>query len=197
MPIERIAWDVKAHIVRQADRQVFFFLRHRTAGLAMHHGDRTAPISLAAEAPIPEAKFNLAFAQTFIFEPIDGLFDAVLDRCFTKPGKMIDINNLFGLDGHQRHILNLGVIARHMEGRPHLEPIFSSKIKVALVMGRAGIDSARAVIHQDKVADPNRHLPIRPDRVTDGDAGIDALFLSLFHRRFGGVHLVAFNDEIG
>ena len=60
----------------------------------------------------------------------------------------------------------------------------------------ASEDRAGAVVHQDEIADPNRQLTIRVNRVLHANARINAFLLGLFHRRFGRVHLAAFFNEI-
>ena len=193
--VQRIARTVKRDIVGQLHRQVLFLLRHDPATVAVDHRNRAAPIALAAQAPVAQAVFDLAGAQFALFEPVDCLVDAVLAGGFAKACEMVDIHNLFGLGGHQRFSGDLGCVAGHVEGRNHAQIIFACEIKVALVMGWAGIDRAGAVIHQHEVPNPHRQLLIGPDGVAHGNARVDALLLGLFHGGFGGVHLAGFFDE--
>ena len=64
-------------------------------------------------------------------------------------------------------------------------------------MRRASEHRAGAILHQDKVADPDGQFGVRIDRVFDPQTRIDALFLGLFHGRLGGVHFSAFVDKGG
>ena len=54
------------------------------------------------------------------------------------------------------------------------------KFKIALVMGRAAENRARAIIHQNEIRDPNGQFPGRIKRVAHTQARITALFLGLF-----------------
>src|SRR5680860_419277 len=60
--VERVTGHVEAHILGQLHRQVRRRYRHDAASLAMDHGDGTAPIALARDAPVAQAELGLAHA---------------------------------------------------------------------------------------------------------------------------------------
>ncbi len=62
VPIQRIAWRLKVHILRQDDRQIGGRHWDDAAALAMDHRDRAAPIALARDAPIPQLEIDLPLA---------------------------------------------------------------------------------------------------------------------------------------
>ena len=53
--VQRVAGAFKADIFGQLDGQVFLFLGHHAAGIAMHHRDRAAPVALPRQAPVTQA----------------------------------------------------------------------------------------------------------------------------------------------
>jgi hypothetical protein len=65
MAIQRVAGNVKGHILGQGDGQVLLGHRHHAANLAMDEGDRRAPIALARNAPVAQAPHGLALAPAF------------------------------------------------------------------------------------------------------------------------------------
>ncbi len=54
------------------------------------------------------------------------------------------------------------------------QAIFAGEVKVALVVGRAAEDGARAVVHQHEIGDPHRQGLARFERMLDLEAGIEA-----------------------
>ena len=62
MAIKRVARLVKIDVVRQLDRQVFFFLRNNAAIRAVDHRNWASPIALTGNTPV--AKTILCLAQS-------------------------------------------------------------------------------------------------------------------------------------
>mmetsp|Transcript_116 Transcript_116/g.338 ORF Transcript_116/g.338 Transcript_116/m.338 type:complete len:447 (-) Transcript_116:3095-4435(-) len=163
----------------------------------MDDGDGAAPIALTRQAPVAQAVFGLSFAQVMRLEIVDGGVDGRLAGDVRNACEMVDEVHLFGFGGHERLSANFGVVAGHVKGVLHRQAVLAGKVEVALVMGRAAEHGPGAVIHQDKVADPDRQFLVRVDGVFDAHAGVDPLFLGLFHGRLGRVHLAAFVDKGG
>ena len=57
----------KVRIFRQDNRKIRLCYRHNTADLAMHHGNRGAPISLSGNTPIPKPVANGSFPNLVDF----------------------------------------------------------------------------------------------------------------------------------
>jgi hypothetical protein len=84
MMVERVAGPVESRVVRQHHRQVLVGHRHHVAFRAMDHGNRTAPIALARDAPVAQAEIHLPLADRhvaaqFAFQPLRNLFLGLLD----------------------------------------------------------------------------------------------------------------------
>ena len=69
--IQRVAWNIKSHIVWQTNGQIFFLLRHNTAAIAVYNWDRAAPIALPAQAPIAQAVLCFSQTQALCLGPIN------------------------------------------------------------------------------------------------------------------------------
>src|SRR3546814_16991350 len=67
MAIERVAGDVEADVVGQRHRKLVLGHRHRAAGRAMDDRARSAPIALAAHAPVAQAIDARTPAPAFAF----------------------------------------------------------------------------------------------------------------------------------
>ena len=195
MPVQRIARRVKGHVIGQNDRQVFFLLGNNTAVRAMHHRDGTAPIALAAQPPVAQPIFGLPFAETMRLEIVDCCVDGLLACYLGDSGKMVDKADFFGLCRHEGHGAHFGFVAKRIECVLHGQIVFARKVEIALIMRRASEHRAGAILHQDKVADPDGQFGVRIDRVFDPQTRIDTLFFGLFHGRLGGVHFAAFVNK--
>ena len=55
---------VEAHILRQPHRQLVARHRHGATGIAVHDRDRASPVTLPADAPVPQPKVDDAAART-------------------------------------------------------------------------------------------------------------------------------------
>ena len=72
VPVERIAWMVEIHIVRQGDGQLVFRHGLRTAIIAMDDGNGAAPIALAGNAPVTETEYGRQFTIALAFQGLRG-----------------------------------------------------------------------------------------------------------------------------
>src|SRR5881296_131465 len=66
----RAALAGELHVPWQRDRQVLRGLGHHTAGVAVEHRDRRAPVPLAADAPVTEAVVDLRGAEAARDQPL-------------------------------------------------------------------------------------------------------------------------------
>ncbi|MNQ83732.1 hypothetical protein D3C85_988250 [compost metagenome] len=82
------------------------------------------------------------------------------------------------------------------DDRDDRQAVFTGEVEVALVVGRAGEDGARAVFRQDEVGDPDRNLGAG-EGMDDLQARVPADLLGLFDLGLGGAALAAFGDEGG
>src|SRR5207302_8629890 len=77
--VERISGAIERDVTRQRHRQVSHRYGYHATRFAMDDRDRAAPIALPRNAPIPQAKVDLAFADGLAaallgFEPPRDLF---------------------------------------------------------------------------------------------------------------------------
>ena len=63
--VQRVARAIGDAVLRQHHRQIFFRHRHRAVFIAMDDGNRRAPITLAAHAPVAQTPGGFLLAQTF------------------------------------------------------------------------------------------------------------------------------------
>ena len=192
--VKRITRNIKGDIIRQVNGKVFFLFRHDAAVITMHHRYRTAPITLTAQAPISQAVLGFTIAKTLRFGPIDGSINGLLASGLGEASRLVDPADLLRFHRHKSSFVDRQIIIQGKECINHRQIIFPSKIKVALIMGRASKDSTCTVIHHHKISHPNRQRRATQG-VLHGDACVKTLFLGLFHCRFGGVHLFAFSTE--
>ena len=159
--IQRISRFVKADIIGQDHGQVFFFLGHHAAGIAMYNGDRAAPIALARQAPIAQPVIGNALAPALCFGEGNRGIHGLLPGGHVEPGEVVGPFHFFRFRGHKRQIRNRRVIIERKKCINHGQVIFASEIQIALIMRRAGENCSGAVIHQNKIRDPNGQSPVR------------------------------------
>ncbi len=197
MPVERIARNIKRHIIGQLDWQVFFLLGHHTAGVAMHNGDRTAPIALTAQAPIAQTVIGDAFAPARSFGKFDCLIDRLLARRHVQTCEMVDPLHFVGFRRHEGLCRYGCRVAFGKECINHRQIILPAEIQIALIMRRASKNGACAVIHQNEVRDPDGQLPIGVERVFDLQPCVKAALVGLLQINFRGAQLATFRIERG
>ena len=73
MAVQRIARLIEGHVIGQDDRQVGGRHRDGSAGIAMNDRNRTAPVTLAGNAPVAQAKINLPRAGICALDPVGNL----------------------------------------------------------------------------------------------------------------------------
>ena len=194
MAVKRVAGLVKAHIVRQLDRQVFLLLGNHATSLTMHHRNGAAPIPLAREAPVAQAELGHTLAKPLGFHKVDRRIDRLFARGLFKARKVINPADFLGLCRDKGLLAHRRVIAKCEERINHWQVILAAEVQIALVMRRAGKDSARAVVHQNEVGDPDRKFCAR-QRMLHFDSRIIAQLLSGLDGLFGCSALARFRKE--
>ena len=150
---QRIAGLVEGDVLGEGDRQLVFRHGHDAAGLAVDDRDRATPIALARDAPVAQAINGRAFALAGRLDAGHGLGLGGLDVHAVQELRIEDLAGAdIGLlaDREGRRILAVG--QNHRQDR---QVVLAGEVQVALIVGRAGEDRARAVVHQDEVGDPD------------------------------------------
>ena len=151
----RFAFAGEFWIRRQQDWQVFVRNGLQAVLGAINDGNRSAPITLARDAPVAKAKDNFAFAETF-FLRVGGHFG---DRVFRREAvEFIGIHKyavfVFGeRRGHS--FFDEGLASARLNDNTNWQIVLAAKFEIALVVGGHGHDGSGAVFHQHEVADPD------------------------------------------
>ena len=136
---------------RQRHRELIFRHSHHAALVAVHNRDGFAPVALAAEHPVAELVVDLLLAQPFLLQILNDRFLRLRDLHAIKEA---------GIDHHA--VLNIGIrcflniTAR--DDLNHRDAELMRELPVAGIMRRNSHDCARAVGHQNVVAQPNRNF---------------------------------------
>ncbi len=197
--VERVAGLVEGHILRQHHRQVRIRHRHHIAFRAMDHRDRAAPVALARNAPVPQAKIHLALADRritadFGFQPLRHLVLGLLDGHTVEEARIdhAAVAVIGGVGDHKA----LGVLAFRTHDGGVAECVFVDEVEIALVVRRAAEDGAGAVFHQYEVRDIDRQLPVGIERMYRADTGVEALLLRGVDNLLRGADAFYFGDEL-
>ncbi|MNU64278.1 hypothetical protein D3C71_535490 [compost metagenome] len=191
--VQRIAGHVEGHVLGQLDRQLVGGDRHGTAGLAVDDGDGAAPVALAADAPVAQAVDGLGFAGRSALDAGDGLGLGGFDvQTVQEVGMEDGAGAGIGLSSHGEVVAG----ALGADDGDDRQAVFAGEVQVALVVGRAGEDGARAVFRQDEVGDPDRNLGAG-EGMDDLQPRVPADLLGLFDLGLRGAALAAFGDEGG
>ncbi len=149
----RAALAADLDVSRKDDGEILLLLGDHAAGSAVQHGDRRAPVALAADAPVSQAIVDLGHAEAALDEPVDG---AALGlghgETVEEPGVDLDPVARVGRAGPARgasHCLDDG------------QSVLLGEFPVALVLAGHGHDGARAVAHEHVVGDEERDLGAR------------------------------------
>ena len=199
MVVERIARLVEAHIVRQLDRQLGCRDGLRPAGVAMDHGDRTAPEPLTRDQPVAQPELHaplghgLVAAGVCLFEPARHLVERghwrhAVEKAGVDHNAVVDIGLVDDLEGR-------GVVAFRHHHRNHRQAVFVGKVEVALIARRTAEDGAGSVVHQHEIRDIDRQRPLRIERVHRTNTGVEAFLLGRLQRCGGGSRTTNFFDE--
>ena len=159
MAVQRVARNVEGDVIGQLDRQVFLFLGHHAAGVAMHHGNRAPPIALTRNPPVAQTVIGDTAPDAHRFALRDGGDDGLIPGLQILAGETADIAHGFGFHRHesfgQRGVF--GPLGN--ENRRYGQPVFRREFKIALVMRRAPENRAGAIVHQHEIRDIDRQFP--------------------------------------
>ena len=166
----------------------------------MNDRNRTAPVPLARNTPVPQAIVHLSLrdrpiAARAFFQAFRDLLLGLVDRhAIEKP--RIDhaaVAVICDVGDHKC----FRILARRTNHRRVAESIFVDEIEIALVVRRAAENRTGAVIHQNEVGDIDRQFPVCIEWMHRFDAGIEAEFFGGVDFRLRGAHAVALLDEFG
>ena len=184
----RVGLDGAFHAVHlylggQHHRQLVFLCGVQFTVFGFHHGNGGAPVTLPGDTPVAQAIIHFFLAQVALAQPggdgVEGLggglageFPGVHQFAFFGEGFAVQIDGL-----------TLGRFNHLLDG----QAVFFGKFVIPLVVGGHGHDGTGAVAHQHEVGYPDRDL-FAADRVSRGEAGVDAFLFHGGHIGFG--HLV-------
>ena len=159
-------------LLGQHHRQLIVRHRNQPIALAVDHGNRRAPIALAAHAPILQAIRDRRFAKA----AADGdVLESSLRFCAAQPSNSPELTStpssvVNGSSGSSASG-SAGAMTRRIGNR-----ILLRELEVALVMPWHAHDGARAVVHQDIIRNPDRH-PLAVVRIDGEMPGRHAVLL--------------------
>src|SRR5262245_61208191 len=150
MTIERIAWFVKSHVLRQCDREVAVRDRKHATLPAVDDWDRTTPVALARNSPIAQPVIHLALrdrsvATRFLFKSFCYFFFRLLNCHSVEEARIY--HRAIAIVGNVGNNERLRVLARWANHRRIAESILVNKIEIALIVRRAAEDRTRAIVH--------------------------------------------------
>src|SRR5215204_6680623 len=122
----------------------------------MDDGDRRTPVALARDSPVAKPILNLAPAPAGGLGPADYL-GACLFRGQTVEEAGIDCDARGGLRFGYWSVASVGLRRHHTADR---EAEFLGELEVAHVVPRNAVKSARTIVHQHEIGDPDRYPPI-------------------------------------
>ena len=199
MMVERIAGPVERDVLGQGDRQILLRHRHDAACRAMDDRDRAAPIALPRNAPVAQAKIHLALrdrpiACALFLQPFRHLLFRLRDRHAVEEARIdhAAVAVIGDVGDHE----SLRVLIWRADDRHVAKPVFVDEVEVALVVRRAAENRAGAVVHQNKIRDIDRQLPVRIERMHGLDAGIETKLVGGIDLGLRGAAVTALLDEL-
>ena len=158
-----VVGEFVAFHLRQQQRQLLFRQGHPAALLALHQGDRLAPVALTAEHPVTELKVGLGMADAMLRDPLLHGGDSLLDgKAVEEVGVDHDAGIVLQSEGALGHIATLDHLHDgQTEG--------GGEVPVALIVAGHTHDDAGAVAHQHIVGNENGNV-----LTGDGMDGLDA-----------------------
>ena len=191
--VQRVTRTIRHTIQRQDYRQILFGNRHRAVLRAMNHGNRRAPIALAADAPVAQTPGGFFLAQAFGHQVSGhGVNGGFKSQSVVLAGVHRHALLLVAVPvSPQRCIVSLALDVGDL---PDRQTVLVRKLKIPLIMGRHAHDRAIAVAHEHIVANPDLHLLAR-ERVRDKQACAFAFFLLGGQLGFRGAAGLAFFNK--
>ena len=191
--VQRITRTIGDAILRQHHGQIFFGHRHSAVFIAMDDGNRRAPITLTANAPVAQTPSGFLLAQTFGSQVSGHGFQSVFEIQAVVFARV----DQHAVDLVAKAIVPLGVAEGHAFGGHHLlngQLVLQRKRKVTLVVRWHAHHGAIAVAHEHIVAHPHFHR-FACERMRHRQARAHAFFFFDRHLGFGGAALLAGLNE--
>ena len=194
-------------VLGQAHGQIFLGHGHHAALLAVDSGDGVAPVALAADKPVAQAKLHGALAATHLFQRgHDGCFAlGVLTAGHARVGTGLHENALGGVGlrpvhrGHHAALLVLELrVQRVVLGQNDGDDgqiVLAGELEISLVAAGHGHDGAGAVVGHDVVAHPHGHL-LAIDGVHHVATGERAVLLMVALSALDGGHLLGCLNQL-
>ena len=147
-------------LLRQQDGELIIGHGHDAVFGTVEHGDGRAPVALAADSPVLQAKRNRGFSEAVLL----GEGGQLLLRLLAAQGVVfagVDQQAVFfGVGQHVLVRLAAGGRLLRAPGQnhdAHFQPVFFCELEIALVVSRHRHDGAGSVFQQDVVGHPDRH----------------------------------------
>jgi len=193
--VQRVARAVGDEVFGQHHRQITLGHRHGAVFIAVDDGNRRAPVTLAADAPVAQPPGGLLAAQTLVLERLG---DGIDGELVLEPAQVV------GVDGDGARLVGVPVLpavvaevlAVHRDDLQDVQVVFLGEGEVAFVVGGHAHHRAVAVAHQHVVAYPQRHRLVG-ERVKDGEAGRHALLFLRGNLGLGRAAGLALGNEGG
>src|SRR5262245_32968232 len=153
MTIERIAWDVESHILRQGHRQIIFRHGDYATLLAMDNWDWATPIALARNTPVTQAIIDLplrdrSIAANFLFQALCNFLLRFLNAHSIEKTR-ID-HEAFAVISNVCNDKCFRILTWWADYRRVAEPIFVHEVEVALVVRRTAENGTGSVVRSEE-----------------------------------------------
>src|SRR5262249_22795817 len=137
MAVERISRFVEGDILGKLNRQILVRHRHHAAFLAVDDRNGAAPVTLARNAPVAQAKLNLALADRtiaarFALKTLRDFFLGFWDAQSVEEARIRELA-IFGI-GLAADLEGFRVSTFGNDDRRYRQIIFACKIQVALIV---------------------------------------------------------------
>ena len=170
---------------------------HPAALVAVDHGDRLAPVTLAAEDPVTQLEVDLLVALAVLFQPGVHLVLGILDRQAVQEAR---VDQRAGSNIGESFLVQValgGALNDLDDGHAEL----LGKLPVAGIVGRDSHDGAGAVGSQNVVRHEDGHL-LAVDGVDglhalDDNTGLFLVQLGALEVRLAGGFLLISGDSVG
>ena len=181
---ERIARNAEIGFLRKNDRKVLLPLRDNSARVAVHDGDGTAPVSLAAKAPIAKPVLRYALPHSGLFAMVDRRVDRFRSGLEFAARDRANIPDLLFLGRHEGRIRDRRAVFGGLEDVDHAEIVFPRELQISLIVGRTAEYRPRSVIHQYEIRDPDGKLHAFVERMLHSNRCRDSDLFGRLQFRF-------------
>ena len=169
----RMSRPRELHVFRKQYGKLVFGNGHRSAAGAIDDGNRRAPVPLAGDAPIFQAKLHGPGAESARL----GISGHFLDGLVRIESRIVT-----GIDQRRVEAEDALAVGRELILGGHdladRKAELCTEIVVTFVVGGHGHDGARAVLHQDEVRYPDRHR-FSVKRILGDETRVESVFLKI------------------